>query len=160
MELPKLVMRKGAQSDDWGTPREVVDMVRSTLGDIDIDLASSEKHNKVVGAYKYYSIDDPCPEVTWTVPTTFCNPPGPVANVRWFWDVWCNTLAPGRGGAFLIFQIDHWRTLPAPPRDLWCLLWPKRLKFVGAKDGANFSSVLVLTKKPQIDANVVLWRAA
>lgn len=146
--------KRGTWSDKHGTPEHVIALVRQMFGRIDDDLASSHEFNKTVGARWYYSIESPCPEMIQTdIPSViYCNPPGPSKNVIWFFDVWQEATRRPNAGAFLIYNIDHWRMLE-PKRPLWALMFRKRLAFLGIphrkrSDGANFASVLVTTKKP------------
>ena len=162
---PKLVLQKGAQSSEWGTPDEVVNFAKDALGieRFDCDMATHKRWmGGAIGALPRdcYTLERPCPK---ELPRSkysrvWCNPPAGVEAVRSFWGTWCEALTHSAQGAFLIYQIDHWRSLPPPPVNTWCLIWPKRLKFVGASCQANFSSVLVLTAPPEIGhGNVVEW---
>jgi len=158
----KLVVESGEQLDTWGTPEEVLDIVRGTFGGITLDLASSAEANKLVRAPKYYSETQPCPEeppssgeIVW------CNPPGPVEKVRWFWLVWMWCVSQGAEGAFLIFNLDHWRTLAKPDASgppLYVSLPRSRLRFVGAPAQYNHPSGIVSTKSLwHFDGNVARW---
>lgn len=146
--------KRGTWSYEHGTPDHVIELVRNMFGRIDGDLASSVEFNKAVGARWIYTAEITCPETVWTVlpSVIYCNPPGPSTNVIWFFDVWQDATRRPNSGAFLIYNIDHWRMLK-PSRRLWALLFRKRLAFRGISprkrsDGANFASVLVTTRKP------------
>jgi hypothetical protein len=80
-----LVLQKGAQSSEWGTPREVLDVARASVGPFGLDLASSRRWKSEVGADIYFDLDHPCPEIVperlrlRTRPAVWCNPPAGVA---------------------------------------------------------------------------------
>jgi hypothetical protein len=154
----KLVLQKGAQSSEWGTPTAVLEVARAAVGRFDVDMATNTMWLPAVGARRNYTLLKPCPAKVDGGAAVWCNPPAGVNAVRWFWDAWCGAVDRGAEGGFLIYQIDHWRTLPAPPTTCYCVLWPKRLRFVGAPCQANFSSVLVTTQEPKVSGNVVMWR--
>jgi hypothetical protein len=157
----KLVVQAGAQLDSWGTPLEVLDLTRQVLGSINLDLASNPEANKIVRARKFYTLQNPCPSAVRLRCTSviWCNPPGPVEMVRLFWERWLTLMEDGHEGGFLIFNLDHWRTLKAPATPLYVCLWPKRLKFVGAPSQYNHPSALVLSKHPgyTFKGKVVRW---
>jgi hypothetical protein len=163
--MSKMVIEKGSQSADWGTPVEPVEVMRRTVGPIDFDMASSETHNRIIHAKDFRTKQNPYrPCIVTRIGTVvWCNPPGPVAVSRWFWHQWCNLIDLGAKGGFLIFQIDYWRSFLAPSFKCWCVIWPARLRYTGAQSTAHFSSVLVLTSCPSNDdlppdTNVVEWR--
>jgi len=144
--------REGVLSNDWGTPSEIIDLIRDLYGDINIDLASSEIHNKRIGAELSFTEAHPClenlPDLLAQDPasyTVWCNPPGPGKEVKRFWNIWCRCMcSPNVSGGFLIYNIDHWRQLPQPTNFMYAVILNKRLKFVGAAHGASFASVLIL----------------
>jgi len=142
--------KRGTWSAEHGTPKHVIELVRKMFGRIDVDLASSNEFNESVGALYFFSKEDWCPAhlSVWGHPQVFyCNPPGPSSEVKRFFDIWQRATDHPNLGAFLVYNIDHWRMLH-PSRPLWALMFAKRLKFIGAKHQANFGSVLITTKKP------------
>jgi len=158
--------KRGTWSNDWGTPKDLVEEVRRMYGRIDFDLASSAEHNKIIRAKKYWTAQDPCPErpdlfgEETPDPVVWCNPPGPLLNVGKFWAIWLWCVSVSCRGAFLIYNMDHWRCLPAPPEDMCVVVLHKRLRFVGAKSGASFPSALVLSRDPVWNADLghcVVW---
>jgi len=155
-------VKRGTYSESWGSPQPLLARVRDVFPRIDLDLASSDDHNRVVGAGRYYSLANLCPAHPPVAPgeVAWCNPPGPCFNVKFFWGAWISWLSRGAVGAFLIFSLDHWRQLPPPPMDLYVVILRKRIRFVGAPGGANFPSALVLTKDPgsAFDGHTVFWR--
>lgn len=151
--------KRGTISNDWGTPEWVLDLVRIVCdGEITEDLASSPGHNERVRAQRYFVAGSskaigtyqPTPKsVVW------CNPPGPCSRVKIFWARWLEFTPPGNG-AFLIYNLDHWRQLPAPPTPMHVLVLQKRIKFVGATSSASFPSAIVWAKMPGVWHNKLL----
>lgn len=62
------------QSDEWYTPKSVMDKVKIVLGEIDIDPASNPTANKIVGAKTYYTEQNSGLDKTWDG-KVFMNPP-------------------------------------------------------------------------------------
>lgn len=157
---------RGTYSNDWGTPAFVLNVVRAIYGRITHDLATSEEHNLRVCADIFWTADRPCPSdlALPSMSVIWCNPPGPRVLVEKFWNLWCNQIANGCFGGFLIFKQDHWRALLTPPFSCTCVVLNKRLSFIRSQaeiehlkakadregkryqkpSGANFPSTLVL----------------
>lgn len=55
-EVPHVSHNSG--NNEWYTPTEYIAAAREVLGEIDLDPASSAIANKIIGAKKFYSIDD------------------------------------------------------------------------------------------------------
>lgn len=153
---------RGTYQSTWGTPEDLLLRVRDAFGRIDVDLASSEEHNARVRAGRIYTIHNPCPRRVPVLPgeVVWCNPPGPGSQVKEFWAIWNDCLAAGAAGAFLFFQIDHWRQVAPPAMPLAVVILRRRLRYVGAKSSANFASVLAIANS-RLDlrdlGHVVRW---
>lgn len=157
---------RGTYQSTWGTPDYILDAVRGLYGPVEYDLASSFEHNKRVKAQRWFSKGAPCPRsVEGPVrPGDFfwCNPPGPCKLVAKFWATWCDAVARGAVGAFLLFNSDHWRQLAKPPFPVSVVVLRKRVRYVGAPHQANFPSVLILSpggkgRLPEDFGHVVTW---
>ena len=63
-------------SDEWYTPKEIVDSARATMGGIDLDPASCASANAIVGATHYYNekVDGLSPDLQW-IGRVWMNPP-------------------------------------------------------------------------------------
>lgn len=140
------MVQKGDLSSDYGTPMDLFDAVRSEFGCAPaLDLASSETHNDRIRATNYYSAENPCPDKPVCVGWVWCNPPAGMKVVADFWEKWLYATAWCEHGAFLVYQIDHWRSLRPVP--LWFHLMKKRQRYIGAPCQAHFSGVLLATRE-------------
>ena len=168
---PHLTSRaRGTYGDDRRTPAFVLDAVRRAAGvkNVFLDLASSDAANESVRALHYYTADKPCPALQSAPQRSqagrlvWCNPPGPVAHVQWFWAAWNAYVARGALGAFLLFNIDHWRQVTAPTVAAEVVVVRRRLPFTGpgcSGAGASFASALVCAgfSAPRDLGHVVSW---
>ena len=163
-DKPKLIVQAGAQLDDWGTPADVLDFVRKVFdSEITLDLASNAKANETVRAARYYSLERHCPErpdvklgeLVWA------NPPGPVENVRLFFQRWCRAVAVSKAGCFLVFNLDHFRSLECERPWFKVVMCRKRLKFVEAPSQYNHPSALIFAGRSHISddfGTVLSWQ--
>lgn len=56
MNLPFKNIRHSNETHRWGTPEDIVERARRTMGGIDLDPCSEEKFNRIVQAVQYYSL--------------------------------------------------------------------------------------------------------
>lgn len=137
--VDQLNHRHASASDDWGTPAEIVEAARALMGGIDLDPASSERHNLRVGATEIFGDPDEGYVNGFTAPwhgRVFLNPPGghcdaeghrvpsggrSAAKAWWF-----KLAAEYQAGrvsqaVFVGFSIEILQTtqVPAPP-GAWC----------------------------------------
>lgn len=83
--MPKNVLHSKS-TVKWGTPKDIVERARRTMGGITLDPCSSIKFDLTVNADRYYSLDDHGEDglaLPW-YGKVFCNPPGG-SLVRGFW---------------------------------------------------------------------------
>lgn len=138
-------LANGTYKADWGTPPEIIDLVVRAAGQpVYCDLASSEEHNKRIGAEIFYSTENPCPTA---LPECrgllWCNPPGPGKNILSFFARWMESVHRNiYPAAFLLFNLDHLRYLVHADYFNITVL-RKRIKFVGAKHQNNFPSAII-----------------
>lgn len=79
-------------SNEWYTPKEVVNSARYVMGSIDLDPATCEYAQQEVKAYKYFTITDNGLEQEWKADRVFLNPPGGRINNRSSACMWFNKL--------------------------------------------------------------------
>lgn len=157
-------IRRGTYQSTWGTPAWVIGLVIDACGHIDLDLASNAEAQKIVQAKRYYSIEDPCPlePPVSAGEVVYCNPPGPSSGTKEFWAAWLSCLKRGARGAYLFFNIDHARQIEKLyDQALPVIMLRKRLRFVGAKQGATFPSALVFSPGvtvPTGHGSILLWQ--
>lgn len=129
-----------SKSADWGTPDEVIEVVRCLLGEIDLDPCSSEKHNRRVKANHFFTaggLDEDWNKYT----SVFCNPPGSPRGVHGWWEKWRSYLGPKIWLGFNMNQLAY--LTPTPLREDWIYLPKKRFKYVGAGNNPPHNSYLV-----------------
>lgn len=68
--------QKSSERNDWITPPDVIARVKTLLGRIELDPASSPSANKVIGAERFYSLEtnEDGLELPWEG-RVYCNPP-------------------------------------------------------------------------------------
>lgn len=68
-------VQHSSNTDQWGTPENVVELARRVLYGIDLDPASSQEMNHTVRAAHYFTAEDNGLEQDW-YGSVFLNPPG------------------------------------------------------------------------------------
>lgn len=63
-----------SNTDEWYTPKSIIDRARRVMGGIDLDPASCEEANSVVEATKYYTKEDDGLSLSW-FGRVWLNPP-------------------------------------------------------------------------------------
>lgn len=83
-----LTGQHSSASAEWWTPPEIVDPVRA-LWPIDLDPASCQEANRVIGAARFFTVKDDGLAMTWDAETVWCNPPSKRGeNSAWAWWVY------------------------------------------------------------------------
>lgn len=89
-------IQHSSKTDRWFTPPHIIEMVKEVLGEIDLDPASEEKANQIIGAREFYSQD--ALNKDWVADKVFLNPPGKVkgghSQAALFWEK-------------LVYHFDH-----------------------------------------------------
>lgn len=85
-----------SQSDEWGTPDELMKAVRFVLPWIDLDPASSVEANTHIHATEIFTIKDDALTKEWNANYVFLNPPfGKVGN-------------ESKAGIFIAYMLRQW----------------------------------------------------
>lgn len=71
----KLAPMMSSESGEWYTPRAFMDAVAEVFPYIDLDPASSEEANRVIGAQRIFTVEDDALAQDWTSETLYLNPP-------------------------------------------------------------------------------------
>jgi hypothetical protein len=123
---------------EWYTPPEVMTLVKEVLGIIDVDPASCETAQQVVGARTYYTREDDGLRHPW-VGTVFCNPPSQMPAIARFCGKLLDELDAGHTTAAILLTNavtdTAWFHRVAPQADALCFT-DGRIPFVHAtRDG-------------------------
>jgi len=87
---------------EWYTPERIINMVREVLGGIDLDPASNEIANEVIGATTYYTAEQDGLKHPWRG-RLFMNPPYEGSLVGRFCQKFCDEFDAGRvSGAIVL----------------------------------------------------------
>lgn len=83
MGKSKLIEQQHSYADtNWYTPEKYITLVKEVLGEIELDPASNEWANQIVGAKRFFSEEDDGLSQDWKCATLFMNPPGKTKNSR------------------------------------------------------------------------------
>lgn len=69
-------IQHSSRTDRWFTPEWLMEMVKTVLGEIDLDPASESEANKVIGAKQIITKDQDGLSTAWNNGSLFLNPPG------------------------------------------------------------------------------------
>ncbi len=127
------------KTDSHGTPEAIVKAARHTLGEIDLDPASSEEFNLIVQASRYFTQDDDGLSKLW-LGRIFLNPPGGESGsvVKRFWEklVASHELGSVTSGIWVGFNINQLQQLQrskagVSPHDYPMCIPGRRISFIG-----------------------------
>lgn len=109
---PRANIKHSSGSQEWYTPRNLIESARNVMGNIDLDPASSAIANETVFADDYFTIFEDGLTKEWSG-KVFCNPPGGKLNgkslPKLFWQKLMNS--PNVTEAiFLAFSIELLQT--------------------------------------------------
>lgn len=162
--------RHSSASNEHYTPPKIVHAARATMGGIDLDPASCELANQVVGATEYYNTDglsglwsqeSGAPARVFLNPPGGClspdtlepeftpagvNKPGLSAAAVW-WAKLCHEYAIGhvKQAVFVCFNLEVLRTTQKPP----AVRWPKGVTpWTGHMPAASFP-LCILEDRPR-----------
>lgn len=69
-------VQHSSRSDTWQTPDNIIARVRTVLGTIDLDPASSESANRRIGASAIITREQDALNTEWPAGSVYLNPPG------------------------------------------------------------------------------------
>jgi hypothetical protein len=93
-----------ADSVEWYTPPDILEPARRTLGSIELDPASSIRANEMVGAERFYTVEDDAFTKDWSAKTIFLNPPSPPK--RWWMKLLQQVDGGHCSGIFIAYSIE------------------------------------------------------
>jgi len=113
--MTQQLIQHSSKTNEWYTPPFILDAVRETLGEINLDPASNAIANENVGANHYYTKDDDGLNQPW-FGNVFVNPPGgKLGNkslTKLFWEKAVKEYLAGKTEQtiFLAFSIELLQT--------------------------------------------------
>lgn len=147
------------KSSEWGTPPEVLRLVRTVFGgEIDLDPASSEEFNKNVMANRFFTEEKDGLSRSWKASNVFLNAPGGPVGVSGQ-TIWGNKLLTEyelghfEQGIQLIFRVSTETRFMQHRLGHYPICFPKgRIKFIPA-DGMYEDT----SKNQPTHANALLY---
>lgn len=154
-------VQHSSKQDDWGTPAWLIAKVKSVLGEIDLDPASTSAANHTVGAKKFYTKEDNGLFMPWSG-KVFLNPPGgkngKSSNTKLFWDKLSMSYENGEvsEAIFMCFSVEALQTTQSckyPIMNYPFCIPSKRVQFVNLLGEEKYApshsnAVVYLGRKP------------
>jgi hypothetical protein len=108
-------IKLSARSDEWYTPKYIIDLVHQVIPQIDLDPASNSFSNAYIKASRYFTVQQDALRVDWSaIPVTiYLNPPGgKVGNksqTALFWQKLMDLRSQGllEEAIFMGFSLEH-----------------------------------------------------
>jgi hypothetical protein len=153
-------IQHSSESNDWYTPKWIIDKVYQVLGRVDFDPASNAEANEVVGASTYLSENSL--ETIWDdrlgieIGTIYLNPPGGKtgnkSNAALFWTKLI--LSDFQDAIFMAFNIGMLQSTQQSPFKSICefpLCIPKsRIKFngeIGKRSPSHANAIVYVPRR-------------
>lgn len=89
-------------NNEWYTPLKIIEAARSVLGGFDLDPASSEIANEIVGAARIFTTEDDGLAQDWPIGRIWMNPPYASGLVGKFIDRFAASVRCGSSGIVLV----------------------------------------------------------
>ena|SRR2546429_3007288 len=81
-----------SEMNNWHTPSVYAEAAREVMGSLELDPASCEEANKVIGAKRYYTEEQNGLLQDWTCSSMFINPPYGLTNNKSNQGIWTKRL--------------------------------------------------------------------
>lgn len=152
---PALQAQHSSKTDQHFTPSHLVTKITDLMGGIDLDPASCEKANSIVGATEYFDRKDNGLRLDW-FDNVYCNPPGgkqsgqSLTKLFWLKLVHEYRAARVKQAVFMGFNINLLSTYQETARDVYHLVCipRRRIRFLD-------ESLKVQPRPTQ--ANAIIW---
>lgn len=153
-----------SETDSWITPSDIISQVNEVLGSIDLDPASSEEANMIVGASQYFTKTDDALINEWHCDTFFLNPPyGKVGNKSQagiFAEYAIDQYKQGhikQGGIILLHDRSGYSWFENLAQQLPCVTLRERIRFINPStmkqgDQAKTAQTLFLVGSQYLEA--------